>query len=101
MEIAYCGIICSNCGQFRKGKCQGCASGRQRFSSCPVRKCNIEKKQRNCSECKAFTDYRDCKKIWNFIAKIFHYLFRANRIANLEQMREIGIEQFIADKSKK
>lgn len=95
MEIACCGIICSDCGALKKGKCSGCASGKQRFSSCPVRKCNIEKKQCNCSECKLFTNYRDCKKLWNFIAKIFHFLFRANRIGNLEKMRETGIEKFI------
>ena len=101
MEIAYCGIICSDCGACKKGKCAGCASGKQRFSACPVRKCNIEKQQRNCSECKAFADFHDCKKLWNFIAKVFHYIFRSNRIGNLEQMRIDGIDQFIKNHEKK
>ena len=95
MEIAYCGIICSHCGAYKKGKCLGCASGKQRFASCPVRKCNIEKGQRNCSECKAFADFHDCKKLWNAMAKIFHYIFRSNRIGNLQQMRKLGIDKFI------
>lgn len=94
MVIAYCGIVCSDCGAFKKGKCEGCLSGKQRFSSCPVRKCNIEKNQQTCAECASFDNFRNCKKLWNIFAKIFYYIFRSNRIGNLDRIRKIGLEEF-------
>jgi hypothetical protein len=92
--IGYCGIVCSSCGAYKRGKCKGCYSENRLYKSCKVRACNIEKGYSSCADCKEYHNLRDCKKLNNFISKIFSLIFRTNRIKNLERIREIGIENF-------
>ncbi len=95
--VAYCGLICSKCGAFIKGKCQGCHSEKPMFKNCPVKKCNIEKQFSTCSDCTDFSELKNCKKLNNWISKIIGFIFKTNRIANLCKIKEIGFEKFKAE----
>lgn len=99
--VAYCGLICSKCGAFIKGKCQGCHSEKPMFKNCPVKKCNIEKQFSTCSDCTDFSELKNCKKLNNWISKIIGFIFKTNRIANLCKIKEIGFEKFKAEEKSK
>ena len=92
--IAYCGLVCSDCGAFKKQKCQGCHSEKPMFKNCPVKKCAIEKSYSTCADCEEFEDLKQCKKLNNFISKIMGLIFRSDRIGNLYQIRENGLDAF-------
>jgi len=91
-HIAACGLFCTNCGKFKSGKCQGCqiAPG---FQRCSIRRCCIEKGITTCADCDEFPaprSYRECRKINNFIAKVFALIFQSNRPAALAILRGEG-----------
>jgi hypothetical protein len=92
--IAHCGLVCSKCGSFKKGRCHGCHSEKPMFKNCPIKKCNIDGNLATCSDCADFEDLKKCKKLNNFISKIFGLLFGTNRIGNLVRIREIGPDVF-------
>jgi hypothetical protein len=99
-HIAPCGLFCSNCGKFKIGKCQGCqiTAG---FSRCGIRICCAEKKIATCAECADFPaprDYRECRKVNNFIAKIFAVIFKSDRPAALALLRDQGREAYLKAK---
>lgn len=94
--VAYCGLVCSECGAFRKLKCQGCDSDKPMFENCPVKKCAEGRSYSTCAECGVFENLKGCRKLNNFVSKIMGFVFRTNRIANLHRIREIGLEQFKA-----
>lgn len=96
--VARCGLVCSNCGAFTKGKCGGCYSDRRMFTCCPVRACTIEKNYATCAECTAFPDLKACRKVNSLISRIFSLVFRTDRKANLYRIREIGLEAFKAER---
>jgi len=99
--IAYCGLICSKCGAFIKGKCQGCHSEKPMFKNCPVKKCNVENNYVTCVECQEFKgNFKECKKLNSFISKIFAFVFRTDRVKNLNRIKEIGLEQFKEENKK-
>ena len=84
--LAYCGLVCSECGAYLKGRCQGCHSDKPMNRSCKVKPCAQEKNLVSCAECKDFTNLAECKKLNNWIAKIFGLIFRSNRIGNLNHI---------------
>jgi hypothetical protein len=94
--VAYCGLVCSECGAFKKLKCQGCHSDKPMFRNCPVRKCALDRNYSTCAECKDFEDLKRCKKLNNFVSKVMGLIFRTDRIGNLGRIREIGLEKFKA-----
>ena len=96
-HISACGLFCTNCRAFKKEKCPGCQI-KARFSSCGVRKCCVEKDITTCAECDGCADYNDCKKVNNFIAKVFKFLFKSDRPAALTMIRDRGRAAFIADR---
>ena len=96
--IAHCGLCCSNCGMFLKGKCQGCHSDRPMNRHCKMKACSISRGYTNCAQCTEFSDLRDCKKLNNIVANLFGFVFRTNRIGNLERIREIGLDAFKKEK---
>lgn len=96
--IAYCGLACSNCGMYIKGKCLGCHSDRPMNRNCKMKACAISRKFTTCAECKDFQDLRDCKKLYNFISRFFGFIFRTDRIGNLNRIREIGLSKFKSEK---
>ena len=98
--IAYCGLVCSNCGMYRKEKCAGCHSDRPMNRNCKMKACAMEHKYITCADCKEFDRLEDCRKLNNMVSKFFGFIFRTNRIGNLYRIREIGIEAFKEEKFK-
>jgi len=47
----------------------------------------------------AYSDLRECDQLNNFFSKVFGFIFRTDRIGNLERIREIGLEAFKAEKA--
>ncbi len=92
--LAYCGLVCSQCGMYKKQRCGGCFSDKPMAMGCKVKPCAQEAGYGTCAECKEFENLRECKKLNNFISKIFAFIFRSNRIGNLERIREVGVEKF-------
>ena len=95
--VAHCGLVCSQCGSLRKGKCQGCHSEKPMFGRCPVRRCTRERGCATCADCAEFADLHQCRKLNNWIAKIFGLIFRSDRIGNLERIRAQGLDRFRAE----
>jgi Protein of unknown function (DUF3795) len=94
--VAYCGLVCSDCGAFKKLRCQGCRSNKPMFTNCPVRKCAVDKDYSTCAECREFENLKRCRKLNNFISKLMGFVFRTDRIGNLARIRELGLEKFKA-----
>lgn len=92
--LAYCGLVCSGCGMFLKNKCQGCHSDKPMYRNCKVRRCAITQEYSSCAECKDFENLKECEKLYNLISRLFGFIFRTSRIANLERIREIGFDKF-------
>ena len=99
-HIAPCGLFCSECGAFRKKRCQGCqvAPG---FSRCAIRKCCAERGLTTCAGCEDFRaprDFRECRKVNNWIAKIFKLIFGGDRPKALALLRDEGPEAYLREK---
>jgi len=91
--VSYCGLYCAACGKYKKGKCPGCAKN-EKASWCKIRKCCIEKEINSCAECDEYTHAMDCKMFDNFIAKMFEFVFKSDRKAGIEMIREKGYDEF-------
>jgi len=91
--VAFCGLYCGACKKFLSDSCPGCAKN-EKASWCGIRKCNLEHSYKSCAECVEFTDIMECKKFNNFISKIFAFVFRSDRKACINRIKEIGIEAF-------
>ena len=99
-HVAACGLFCTNCGAFRKGRCKGCHV-QPAFSSCPVRLCCKEKGIPHCGSCDEFPaprDYHECKKLNTFVARVFAFIFRTNRFEAVTLLRDQGLEACLAAK---
>ena len=92
--IAYCGLVCSECGAFKRQKCEGCYSEKPMFKGCKVKKCAMDRDISTCAACVEFSDLKQCKKLNNFISKIFKLVFRTDRLDNLRLIRACGLENF-------
>ncbi len=89
--VAYCGLYCGACGAYLRGRCPGCHEN-VKASWCKVRSCCMAEQYSSCAECKDYGDTRECKMYNNWIAKIFGFIFRSDRSACIDQIRELGIE---------
>jgi hypothetical protein len=94
-RVAVCGLFCGNCGNFKRGKCKGCAE-QAWFKRCRVRPCAFERGFATCAECE---EMESCKTLDNFISKIFGLIFRSDKMASLRMIRDEGMEKFIAFKT--
>jgi hypothetical protein len=94
--IAYCGLYCGACGQYLRGKCGGCAKN-EKATWCSIRKCNTEHGWTSCAECTSFADVNECKKFNNLMSKVFALIFRSNRKACIERIKEKGREKFAVE----
>ena len=92
--LAQCGLVCSNCGMFVKGRCQGCHSEKPMMRNCKVKKCCLDRQLSTCAECDEFVNLRECRKLHNWISRIFGFIFRTNRIGNLYRIRDVGADRF-------
>lgn len=88
--VAYCGLYCGACGSHRKGRCPGCHEN-HKASWCAVRRCCINHRYSSCAQCTEYTDPKACAKYNNFIAKVFGFVFRSDRAACIQQIRDIGL----------
>jgi hypothetical protein len=98
--VAYCGLVCTDCGAYKRQKCKGCFGDKPMFHNCPVKRCAGERRYTTCADCVEFDDLKKCGKLNNFISKIFGFVFRKNRIGNLDRIREVGLERFREKESK-
>jgi hypothetical protein len=89
--VARCGLYCGACGSYLDGKCQGCG-GNSRATWCKVRTCCSDKGIATCAECAEFPDPRACGKFNNFISKVFGLVFRSDRAACIDQIRQLGLD---------
>jgi hypothetical protein len=99
-HIAACGLFCTNCSKFQRGRCQGCQTA-PAFSRCSARACCAEKNITGCWECRDFAapaDYRTCPHLNNLIAKVFALIFRSDRPGSLALLRDHGREKFLEAK---
>ena len=96
--VAYCGLVCSNCGMYLKEKCEGCHSDRPMNHNCKMKACAMEREYITCANCTEFENLKDCKKLNNLVSKFFGFIFHTDRIGNLNRIREIGIEAFKEEK---
>ena len=78
--VAYCGLVCSDCGAYKKGRCGGCHSEKPMNGGCKVKPCAKDRGYCTCAECSEFDNLKDCKKLNNFISKIFGFVFRLDRL---------------------
>ena len=61
--IAYCGIDCERCANYRKNEnCLGCIIDQEMIEDCDIRQCCKEKRVAYCAECGGFP----CEKMRNF-----------------------------------
>lgn len=91
--IAYCGLYCGACGSFIKGKCLGCQKN-EKATWCQIRVCCQNNKYRSCADCKLVGKASDCKKFNNLFSKIFALLFRSDRQACVNLIKELGYDKY-------
>ena len=96
--IAYCGLCCSNCGMYIKGRCQGCHSDKPMNRNCKMKACAMERGYITCAECTDFQDFKQCKKLYNIVSRFFGFIFRTDRIGNLNRIKNVGIDKFKEEK---
>jgi hypothetical protein len=66
--------------------------------NCKMKACARERGYGTCAECGDFQDLHRCRKLYNPVSRFFGFIFRTDRIANLERIREIGLEPFKVEK---
>jgi hypothetical protein len=91
--ISYCGLYCSNCRSYLKGKCPGCAEN-EKATWCKIRTCCKENGIKSCADCKEFSNPAECKKFNNFVSKIFALVFRSDRAASIEMIKKEGYKAY-------
>jgi hypothetical protein len=89
--VAYCGLYCGACGSYLKEKCPGCHEN-EKAKWCKIRVCCIDNQYLSCADCKQYDNPNDCKMFNNFMAKIFSLIFRSDRPACIQQIKELGIQ---------
>ncbi|HIJ66523.1 MAG TPA: DUF3795 domain-containing protein [Candidatus Hydrogenedentes bacterium] len=89
--VAYCGLYCGACRAYLKERCPGCHEN-QKATWCKIRTCCIQDGLSSCVDCTQFPNPNDCKKFNNVVAKVFALIFRSNRAACIQQIRELGIQ---------
>ena len=98
--IAYCGLYCGACKKYLREKCLGCHEN-IKAGWCKVRTCCIENSYISCADCRIVDDLKDCKKINNFISKVFSLVFRSDRLACLARIKEIDYYEYAKEMSVK
>ncbi len=90
--VAVCGLYCGACRMYLREKCPGCREN-VKAGWCKLRSCGLERGYKSCAECVDYRDVNDCRKFNNAISKFFALVFRSNRRACIEQIRDRGIEE--------
>ncbi len=92
--VSFCGLYCGSCKRYLADKCPGCSKN-EKAAWCKTRKCCLEKGLKSCADCQEVKDFADCKLLDNFIAKIFGFVFRTDRISSLRMIKDNGYEEFV------
>jgi hypothetical protein len=87
--VAYCGLYCGACKAYLKETCDGCRRN-ERATWCKIRSCGIVKGISSCADCDEFADPADCRKFNNVISRVFGLVFRSDRPACINQIKELG-----------
>lgn len=98
--IASCGLYCGACRQYMVEKCPGCREN-EKAGWCKVRTCCMENSYLSCADCKKVNDTSECKKLNNFISKIFAFVFRSDRKACIDKIKTSGYEVYAEDMTNK
>jgi len=91
--ISRCGLYCGACKKYINGKCPGC-NEKTNAQWCKVRTCVEENAYTTCADC-TICKLEECKKLNNFVAKVFSIIFRSDRDAGIKMIREKGAEAFV------
>ena len=91
--VAYCGLYCGACKKYLQDKCLGCHEN-EKATWCKIRSCCMENNYTSCAECQTYSDPGECKYFNNFMSKIFAFIFRSDRIACIQQIKDIGIQAY-------
>ena len=91
--IAACGLYCGTCAKYKNGKCPGCKEN-SKASWCKIRSCNMEHGYGNCSQCQV-ANMNECKKLNNTIGKIFGLIFKTDRLASLQYIKDNSAELYV------
>ena len=89
--VAFCGLYCAACRTYRKGKCSGCQKN-EKATWCKVRTCCLDKKHSSCADCTLHDNPMKCTRFNNFVSRLFGLLFRSDRAACINQIRNLGLD---------
>lgn len=89
--VAFCGLYCGACRMYLRERCPGCREN-MKAGWCRIRACCLDKRFNSCADCADFNDVNDCGKFNNAISKIFALVFRSNRRACIQQIRDRGLD---------
>jgi hypothetical protein len=92
--VAYCGLYCGNCKQFKKGKCPGCREN-EKAKWCKIRTCCIENNYDSCADCKNESSVKDCKKYNTFVSGLIELFFRTDRSECISVIKRDGKQEYV------
>jgi hypothetical protein len=98
--VAFCGLYCGECKAYKKRKCQGCKKN-EKALWCKVRKCCLENGKLSCADCRIVASATDCRKFNNIFSKLFGFIFRSDRQACINMIKEKGYEAYAAEMAKR
>ena len=61
----------------------------------------MENSYRSCTDCWIVENMRDCKKLNNFMSKLFSLVFRSDRFAGIAFIKEKGYDEFAIEMAEK
>ncbi len=95
-DISFCGLNCAKCKLLVEGKCAGCRGPIEKnwSGNCEFRPCATEKGHTYCFECVEFP----CERLKAFAEDGYDHHRLA--VANLGEMREKGLDAWIASQPK-
>ncbi len=96
--VAACGLYCGACRKYLTEKCPGCGANEE-ASWCRIRTCVKDRSYRTCAECA--TPVTECKTCNTFISKVFAVIFRSDRPACVQFIKENGEQMFAEEMSRR
>lgn len=98
--IAYCGLYCGQCKKYLTKKCSGCRAN-AKLTWCKIRACCMDNKYFSCADCTNFRTANDCKKFNNIFSKFFALVFKSDRNACIERIKQVGPEKYAEEMNEK